>query len=105
MRITHGLARRLEVEGGTAARVLDLTADAETGVILIWHSDDPDFPADGTCVREHMPLPPPGTRWDLRCDDCASTVTTLVGVPPEVAAAAFGVAHSPSCPWLARWAA
>src|SRR5690349_7478527 len=79
-RITHNPARRLEVEGGTAARVLDFTAEAEVGAIIIWHSDDPAFPADGVCVRVGLALPPPGTSWDLRCDDCASEVVTLVGV-------------------------
>jgi hypothetical protein len=101
-RITPRRARRLEVEGGHAARVLDFTAQAEGGVILIWHGDDPYFPADGICLPERIPVPPPGTSWDLRCPDCDSSVTTFLGVPPGVAAAMFGVAHSPSCPWLAR---
>src|SRR6185369_2674651 len=45
--LTPRTARRLEVPGGTAARVLDFTAEAEAGSIIIWHSDDPAFPADG----------------------------------------------------------
>lgn len=103
-RVNQLAARRLLLDGGgTAGRIIDLANTAPAaGTIIIWHSDNPAFRAGGTCAVERLELPPPETTWDLRCLDCACEVITLIGVPPAVAVAAFGVAHSPSCPWLTR---
>jgi hypothetical protein len=94
-------------------RIIDLARPHPEGgydpeaVLVIWHSDDPAFPADGVCARERLAVPP-GSEIDLRCPDCASTVAEFTGELAAVAAQMLGaalvagVAHSPSCPWLAR---
>jgi hypothetical protein len=98
--------RRLKVKGGWAARVIDL-ANPEPALVVVWHSDDPRFPADGICARERLAVPP-GSEIDLRCPDCASAVVEFGGDLAAVAAQRLGaaliagVAHSPSCLWLAR---
>jgi hypothetical protein len=87
-------------------QVIDLAWPAHVDVV-VWHSDDPAFPADGVCARERMAVPP-GSEVDLRCPDCASAVVEFGGELAAVAARRLGaalvagVAHSPSCPWLRK---
>jgi hypothetical protein len=110
MNITCQLAIRAEPQ------VIDLSVphpeggyDPESGLIVltVWHSDDPAFPADGVMARERLAVPP-GSEIDLRCPDCTCSVTVFTGELAAVAARRLGadlvagVAHSPSCPWLAR---
>lgn len=96
--------RRLVLDsGGTAARVIDLACPRghpDHGAIILWHSADPAFGKDSPAWLERLPVPPPGTHYRLECPDCPSVSTAFLGLPDCIAAAA-GIRHSETCPWLA----
>jgi hypothetical protein len=95
------MTRYLDGHGGTYARVIDLSGgnSHDHNCIVIWHTADGDFRPDTPAYFEKLHIPPPGWRYDLKCADCASVATTFLGLP-DCIEAAFGVAHSATCPWL-----
>jgi hypothetical protein len=94
--------RYADGQGGSYRAVIDLACErghADHGAIIVWHSADRLFRPDTPAYLEKLRIPPPGCRYDLKCGDCPSTATAFVGLP-DCIEAAFGVAHSQTCPWL-----
>lgn len=95
---------RLLFEDGSSARgIIELCGRGhpDHGVFVVWHSADRDFRPETPAYFERLRPPPEGARYDVRCGHCASAVTAFLGGLPDCVTGAAGVAHSPTCPWLA----
>ena len=95
-----GRSRRINLPGGTESAVIDLASGShDHGCIVAMHVT-PGFRPGQPYHSEKLRIPPPGVHYDLRCEDCPSTVTQVANPPPCVQAA-YIVTHSATCPWLA----